>query len=165
MNELNEHLVALRVNGRGHRAVVESRTTLAELLRDHLGLTGTHLGCEQGACGACTVIVGGAATRACLMFAVQADDRDVRTVEGLASGGELGALQLAFSEHHALQCGFCTAGFLMTVTAALDDGDTLTDPAAVRARLSGNLCRCTGYTPIVEAVVEVARRRQDGTSA
>jgi len=163
VSEPQQHLVALRVNGRAHRAVVESRTTLVELLRDHLGLTGTHVGCEQGACGACTVIVEGTATRACLMFAVQADDRDVRTVEGLASGGELGALQLAFSEHHALQCGFCTAGFLMTATSAFDDGDILTDPVAVRTRLSGNLCRCTGYTPIVEAVVEVARRRQDRT--
>lgn len=165
MNEPQEQLVTVRVNGRAYRAIVEPRTTLAEFLRNNLGLTGTHVGCEQGACGACTVIVDGIATRSCLMFAIQADGLDVRTVEGLAPDGELGALQEAFSKHHALQCGFCTSGFLMTATAAFDDGDTLTDPARARTRLSGNLCRCTGYTPIVEAVVEVARDRQGEVSA
>ena len=114
--------VTLEVNGKPARAEVEPRTQLAELVRDHLLLTGTHLGCEHGVCGACTVIVDGAAIRSCLMLAVQADGSQVETVEGLAGEGELGTLQRAFKRNYALQCGFCTPGFLMSVTAALRDG-------------------------------------------
>lgn len=157
MTEPLDHTLTTRVNGRAERALVQPRTTLAEFLRDYLGLTGTHVGCEQGACGACTVIVDGAAIRSCLMFAVQVEGAEVQTVEGLSPTGHLSALQESFSKYHALQCGFCTAGFLMTVSAALSEGDDLTHPAQARARISGNLCRCTGYTPIVDAVVEVAR--------
>lgn len=165
MSEAREHIVSTQVNGRSHRGLVEARTTLAEFLRNDLGLTGTHVGCEQGACGACTVIVDGEAVRSCLMFAVQAEGAVVRTVEGLANDGQMSALQESFAKHHALQCGFCTAGILMTATAALEAGEDLTEEPQARARMSGNLCRCTGYTPIVNAVVEVARGHQGEVGA
>ena len=154
-----ERLVTVTVNGREMRAHVAARRTLADFLRDDLGLTGTHLGCEHGACGACTVQVDGDAVRSCLMLAVQADGREVRTVEGLAApDGSLSGLQDIFWKSHALQCGFCTPGFLMTAEAFLREHP---DPSEedVREALSGNLCRCTGYQPIVDAVLEAARSR------
>ena len=151
------HEIRLTVNGRPHELAVEARRTLADMLRHDLGYTGTHLGCEHGICGACTVLLDGAPVRACLVFGVQADGAEVRTVEGLARGEQLSDLQQAFSDHHALQCGFCTPGFLMTATAALRDGPVPDDDAA-RAVLSGNICRCTGYTGLIKALVEVGNR-------
>ncbi|MBX5463988.1 MAG: (2Fe-2S)-binding protein [Clostridia bacterium] len=150
--------IRVRVNGREVEDEVEVRLTLADWLREGLGLTGTHLGCEHGVCGACTVLVDGRAVRSCLMLAVQADGAEVRTVEGLAEAdGRLHPLQEAFLEHHALQCGFCTPGFLMTSLAFLQENPE-PDEAAIREALSGNICRCTGYQPIVEAVADAAGR-------
>jgi aerobic-type carbon monoxide dehydrogenase small subunit (CoxS/CutS family) len=146
--------VTLRVNGRREVGRVEPRVTLAEFLREELGLTGTHVGCEQGVCGACTVVVDGAAVRSCLMFAVQAEGCDVETVEGLGQDG-LHPLQQAFWDAQAVQCGFCTPGFLMTALVALRER-TDWDRTALRERLGGNLCRCTGYEPIVDAVLAAA---------
>ena len=147
--------IALTVNGRRCEAEVEERMHLGDFLRRELRLTGTHLGCEHGACGACTVLVDGAAVRSCLMLAVQARGTEVTTVEGLAADGELSPLQRAFREHHALQCGFCTPGMLMSLTAWLPDNPA---PAErdVREALSGNICRCTGYQPIVAAALAAA---------
>jgi carbon-monoxide dehydrogenase small subunit len=134
------------------RASVAPRLTLADYLREHCHLTGTHLGCEHGVCGACTVLVDGAAVRSCLVFAVQADAADVTTVEGLAAqDGELSPVQQAFRDHHGLQCGFCTPGFVVSVTAYLRDHPDPTDDE-IRVALSGNLCRCTGYQGILAAV-------------
>jgi aerobic-type carbon monoxide dehydrogenase small subunit (CoxS/CutS family) len=161
------HSITLRVNGRHHELTVEARRTLADMLRHDLGYTGTHLGCEHGICGACTVILDGQPARACLVFGVQADGASVRTVEGLADADRLSDLQQAFSDHHALQCGFCTPGFLMLIEAYLADTSTgeLAEPQA-RELVASNLCRCTGYQGIVEAVVATARARAkpgDGT--
>jgi carbon-monoxide dehydrogenase small subunit len=159
-----ERRIELEVNGRRMGARAELRTTLADFLRDHLGLTGTHLGCEHGVCGACTVLVDGEPVRSCLMLAVQAEGHAVRTVEGLASESEpLHPLQEAFWDHHALQCGFCTPGFLMTALAFLADNPRPNEEQ-VREALSGNLCRCTGYQNIVEAVLDAADR-VGGTAA
>ena len=144
--------IKLSVNGREYEQSVEVRKTLADLLRDELGLTGTHLGCEHGVCGACTIVFNGDAVRSCLMLAVQADGASLMTVEGLARGEELHPLQRAFQHHHALQCGFCTPGFLMTAYAFLKETASPTEDQ-VRDALSGNICRCTGYAPIVEAVL------------
>jgi aerobic-type carbon monoxide dehydrogenase small subunit (CoxS/CutS family) len=149
--------VRVTVNGREYRAITDVRTTLADFLRHGLGLTGTHLGCEHGVCGACTVLLDGAAIRSCLMLAVQADGAKIETVEGLAEGDELNPLQEAFHRNHALQCGFCTAGFLMSVTAALREGPVETDEQA-REVLSGNICRCTGYAAMIKAVQETSIR-------
>jgi aerobic-type carbon monoxide dehydrogenase small subunit (CoxS/CutS family) len=148
--------ISLQVNGRPVEASVEPRLTLAGLLRRQLRLTGTHLGCEHGVCGACTVIVDGAAVRSCLIFAAQADGAEVVTIEGLAPGDDLSPLQQAFRRNHALQCGFCTPGILTTMHALLTEEP---DPTEERVRevLSGNLCRCTGYLPIVKAVLEAAK--------
>jgi carbon-monoxide dehydrogenase small subunit len=144
--------VRLTVNGEQRRAVVEPRKTLADLLREDLGLTGTHVGCEHGVCGACTVLLDGAAVRACLLFAVQAQSREVVTIEGLTPPeGGLSGVQQAFREEHGLQCGFCTPGFVVSVTAFLDENPEPTDEQILEA-LSGNLCRCTGYQGIVRAV-------------
>ena len=143
--------ISLEVNGRAHEADVEPRTLLSDLLRHGLGLTGTKVGCEHGVCGACTVQVDGEPVRSCLMLAVQARGRRVRTVEALA-GDELDPLQVAFHEAHALQCGFCTAGILMSIDAFLRERGTV-DEQEVREALAGNLCRCTGYRSIVEAVL------------
>jgi len=155
------HHVNLRVNGRHHELVVEARRTLADMLRHDLGYTGTHLGCEHGICGACTVILDGQPARACLVFGVQADGAEVRTVEGLADGDQLSDLQQAFSDHHALQCGFCTPGFLMLIEAYLgEEGDGTLSPEQARELVASNLCRCTGYQGIVEAVVATARTRR-----
>ena len=156
------HPVRLRVNGRHHELVVEARRTLADMLRHDLGYTGTHLGCEHGICGACTVILDGQPARACLVFGVQADGAEVRTVEGLADGDQLSDLQQAFSDHHALQCGFCTPGFLMLIEAYLGRSRPGRDavPGAGPRAVASNLCRCTGYQGIVEAVVATARARR-----
>lgn len=148
--------IKLKVNGKEYQRTVEVRLTLADFIRHELDLTGTHLGCEHGICGACTVLFNGEAVRSCLMLAVQADGADLSTVEGLAQGEELTPLQLAFQENHALQCGFCTPGFLMTATAFLRDTPNPSD-AQVREAISGNICRCTGYTPIVEAILQTSR--------
>ena len=159
------HSISLTVNGREHQLVVESRRTLADMLRHDLGHTGTHLGCEHGVCGACTVLLDGEPVRSCLVFGVQADGCEVRTVEGLAAGDELSDLQQAFSRHHALQCGFCTPGFLMLAEAWLAErhGEGEPDEATVRDLVASNLCRCTGYQGIVDAVLSVARsRRREG---
>jgi aerobic-type carbon monoxide dehydrogenase small subunit (CoxS/CutS family) len=143
--------VTLRVNGCREVGRAEPRVTLAEFLREQLGLTGTHVGCEQGVCGACTVVLDGVAVRSCLLFAVQAEGCDVETVEGLGQDG-LHPLQQAFWDAQAVQCGFCTPGFLMTALVALRERENW-DRAGMRERLGGNLCRCTGYQTIVDAVL------------
>jgi carbon-monoxide dehydrogenase small subunit len=157
---IDRHAIRLRVNGREHAPTVESRRTLADVLRHDLGYTGTHLGCEHGICGACTVLVDGAPARSCLMFGVQADGCEVTTVEGLADGEQLSDLQQAFSDHHALQCGFCTPGFLLLAQAYLGQlGDTEPSEAEVREVVASNLCRCTGYQGLVDAVLATAKAR------
>ena len=143
--------LVLTVNGRDHAVRVEPRRTLADAIREDCGLTGTHIGCEHGVCGACTVLVDGAPVRSCLMFAVQAAGKPIRTVEGLASGDELSVLQRAFMEHHGLQCGFCTPGFLMLVTGVLEREPDIGDEELIDV-LASNLCRCTGYQNIIKAV-------------
>jgi carbon-monoxide dehydrogenase small subunit len=148
--------VRLRVNGVEIERDVEARTTLAAFLRRDLKLTGTHIGCEHGVCGTCTVLLDGEAVRSCLLFAVQAQGRDVATVESLARDGELHPLQQAFRAHHALQCGFCTPGFLITLIDFLQVNADPTEQE-VREALSGNLCRCTGYQTIVEATLAAAQ--------
>jgi carbon-monoxide dehydrogenase small subunit len=167
------HTLRLTVNGDAVERTVEPRMTLADFLRESLDLTGTHLGCEHGVCGACTVLVDGRSVRGCLMYAVQADGASVVTVEGLAERcpvngaavirGEatLSVLQTAFHEHHALQCGFCTPGLLTTASALLEETPDPT-PDEVRHAISGNLCRCTGYVPIVEAILDAGRRLRAG---
>jgi len=153
---MHEWPVQVSVNGQSTEATVEPRLTLADYLRERCGLTGTHLGCEHGACGACTVLVDGQAMRSCLMFAVQADGCEVTTVEGVASGdGALSPVQEALRECHGLQCGFCTPGFVMSITALLQDNPTPTDEE-IREGLSGNFCRCTGYQGIINAVHRAA---------
>jgi aerobic-type carbon monoxide dehydrogenase small subunit (CoxS/CutS family) len=151
------HLIRVTVNGAEHEVAVEARRTLADVLRHDLGYTGTHLGCEHGICGACTVLLDGRPVRACLVFGVQADDGEVETVEGLGTREALSPLQEAFTEHHALQCGFCTPGFLMLATALLRENPDPSD-AEIREAMASNLCRCTGYQSIVEAVRAAAGR-------
>jgi carbon-monoxide dehydrogenase small subunit len=143
--------LTLNVNGTLHPVEVEPRRSLADALRDECGLTGTHLGCEHGVCGACTVLVDGKPVRACLMFAVQAEGHEIETVEGLADGDTLHPLQQAFWEKHGLQCGFCTPGFLMLAAGALRENPDMTDEE-IREVISSNLCRCTGYQNILAAV-------------
>lgn len=155
-----EHRVTLNVNGTSHDCAVEPRMTLADCLREKLDLTGTHLGCEHGVCGACTVIVDGAAIRSCLMFAVQAQNTEITTVEGLADGDVLSDLQQAFHDNFALQCGFCTPGFLTTAETVLAENPTPTR-AEVQSAISGNICRCTGYVPIIDAILDAAERRRE----
>lgn len=157
---MTAEVVRLTVNGTPREGVVEARRTLADFLREDLDLTGTHLGCEHGVCGACTVLVDGSAVRSCLMFAVQAAGSAVTTIEGLEIDGVLHPLQEALRESHSFQCGFCTPGFVMTALALLEEGDELTD-AELREELSGNLCRCTGYQSIVDGVRLAARRLAD----
>ncbi|MCL6516857.1 2Fe-2S iron-sulfur cluster-binding protein [Alicyclobacillus sp.] len=148
--------IRLRVNGAEHEVDVEPRWLLSDVLRHQLGLTGTHVGCEQGVCGACTVLVDGRPERSCLMFAVQAEGHEVTTVEGLTPAEGLSPLQAAFQAHHALQCGFCTPGMLVTAEALLRENPNPTEEQ-VREALSGNVCRCTGYQFIVDAVLAAAR--------
>lgn len=156
------HEVSCTVNGREAAAQVESRLLLSDFLRHRLALTGTHVGCEQGSCGACTVLVDGTPVRSCLMLAVQVDGSSVETVESLADGDDLHPVQQAFRDHHGLQCGFCTPGFLMTALAFLSETP---DPSRdqIREVLAGNLCRCTGYQGIVDAVEDAATRLKTGT--
>ena len=150
------HRVKLTVNGRIYEREVEARLLLSDFLRHDLGLTGTHVGCEHGVCGACTILLDGDPVRSCLILAVQADGRELTTVEGLAAAsGELHPLQQAFWEAHGLQCGFCTPGFLMTLVPFLEENPSPTEHE-VRQALSGNLCRCTGYQHIVDAVLLAA---------
>jgi len=154
--------IEVEINGARHAGEVEPRTLLSDFIRHTAGLTGTHVGCEHGVCGACTVQIDGETVRSCLMLAVQANGRSVLTVEGLApDGAELHPLQQAFHERHALQCGFCTPGFLLSAEALLRERPDPTE-REVREALAGNLCRCTGYEGIVEAVLDVARRSPGG---
>jgi carbon-monoxide dehydrogenase small subunit len=143
--------IQLKVNGEEHSIRVEDRRTLADALRENCGLTGTHVGCEHGVCGSCTVIVDGQPVRACLMFASQAQNKEIRTVEGLATGAKLHPLQESFITHHGLQCGFCTPGFLMLVVGILESEPAASDDDVIEA-ISSNLCRCTGYQNIIKAV-------------
>jgi aerobic-type carbon monoxide dehydrogenase small subunit (CoxS/CutS family) len=154
--------VCIQVNGRGYTRTVEPRVHLADFLRQELGLTGTHLGCEQGVCGMCTVLVDGEPVKSCLVLTPQADGREVRTVESLDQDGELSALQKAFHDKHALQCGFCTSAFLM-VAQSLEGMPADTERGELREALAGVLCRCTGYKKIVDAVEEWLRA-QEGAS-
>jgi carbon-monoxide dehydrogenase small subunit len=149
--------VTLTVNGVEHRATVEPRRTLADMLREDLGLTGTHLGCEHGVCGACTVLIDGRAARSCLALAAQARGTHVTTIEGLADGDRMSPLQEAMWENHAFQCGFCTPGFLMQITELLADNPSPSE-AEVREVLSGNICRCTGYESIINGVLAAAAK-------
>jgi carbon-monoxide dehydrogenase small subunit len=171
----DRHQVRLRVNGTEHELLVEARRTLADMLRHDLGYTGTNVGCEHGICGACTVRLDGAPARSCLVFGVQADGAEVGTVEGLADGDELSDLQQAFRDHHALQCGFCTPGFLMLAEAYFAErglgvppgqpgapppgADEEPSEAEIRELVASNLCRCTGYQGIVAAMLATARSR------
>jgi aerobic-type carbon monoxide dehydrogenase small subunit (CoxS/CutS family) len=150
-----KHDIIVTVNGKTYERSVEVRMTLVDFLRDELALTGTHVGCEHGVCGACTILMNGEAIRSCLTLAVQADGTSLMTVEGLAKPEELHPLQLAFQEKHALQCGFCTPGFLMTAYAFLKEIPAPTE-AQVREAIAGNICRCTGYLPIIQAILEAA---------
>ncbi|MGE0563942.1 MAG: (2Fe-2S)-binding protein [Pseudolabrys sp.] len=153
--------ITLNINGRDHDVSVEPRRTLADAIRDNCGLTGTHIGCEHGICGACTVIVNGEPVRSCLMFAVQADGKKIRTVEGLAKGDTLHPMQQAFMENHALQCGFCTPGFLMLAVGVLEREPDISDDDLIDV-LSSNLCRCTGYQNIIKAVRAAAAEMRKG---
>jgi aerobic-type carbon monoxide dehydrogenase small subunit (CoxS/CutS family) len=154
--------ITLRVNGTSRIADVETRIHLADFLRQSLGLTGTHLGCEHGVCGACTIIVDGRAVRACLMLAVQANGAEIETVEGLGTTESLSVLQKAFSTHHGLQCGFCTPGMLMSLEAFLRVNPQ-PSAAEIREAISGNICRCTGYQGIVDAALAAADERRGAT--
>ena len=156
--------ITLTVNGKRHAIRVEPRRTLVDAIREDCGQTGTHIGCEHGVCGACTVLLDGAPIRSCLMFAVQAHGKEIRTVEGLATGDDLNTLQRAFMDHHGLQCGFCTPGFLMLITGVLEREPDISDEGLIDV-LSSNLCRCTGYQNIIKAARAVAgdMRRQRTT--
>ena len=154
-----KQVIKVTVNGRNYERLVEVRMTLADFIRQELDLTGTHLGCEHGVCGACTIFMNGEAVRSCLMLAVQADGAELRTVESLAQGDELHPLQRAFQNRHALQCGFCTPGFLMTALAFLKD-NPMPAREEVRDAISGNICRCTGYQPIIDAILEASSELQ-----
>jgi carbon-monoxide dehydrogenase small subunit len=153
------HHITLRVNGTPCDCSVEARMTLADCLREMLDLTGTHLGCEHGVCGACTVLVDGEAVRSCLMFAVQAVESEITTVEGFSEDDKLSPLQAAFRDNHALQCGFCTPGILTTATAFLAENPSPSRAEAERA-IAGNICRCTGYVSIIDAILDAGARLQ-----
>jgi carbon-monoxide dehydrogenase small subunit len=155
MATTSKHVVVLTVNGVSHEVLIEARRTLADVLRDDLGLTGTKLGCEHGVCGACTVLVDDRAVRACLMFAVQAQGSQITTVEGLDSEGKLDHVQQAFTDNHGLQCGYCTPGMLMSTHAFLAENPNPTEDE-IRVGLNGNICRCTGYQNIVKSVAAAA---------
>ena len=157
MDDFSPIPLDLQVNGQRVVARVEPRTLLVDLLRQHLGLTGTHIGCDTSYCGACTVLLEGQPVKSCTVLALQAQGRSVRTVEGLAKDNAMHPLQQCFSEHHALQCGYCTPGFLMSATALLES-DQVVDEASVRKALAGNTCRCTGYQNIMAAVLDAADR-------
>ena len=153
--------ITLTINGRDYPINVEPRRTLADAIREDCGQTGTHIGCEHGICGACTVIVNGEPVRSCLMFAIQADGKKIRTVEGLAQGDRLHPMQQAFMDHHGLQCGFCTPGFLMLAVGVLEREPDISDDSLLDV-LSSNLCRCTGYQNIIKAVRAAAKEMRKG---
>lgn len=155
-----KQLITLRVNGETHEVAVEPRMTLLNVLRDVIRLTGTKSACELGNCGSCTVLLDGKPVSSCLLLAVEAQGKDILTIEGMSKDGKLHPLQQAFIEHSALQCGFCTPGFLLVGKALLDKNPSPTEEE-VKEAISGNLCRCTGYTPIVEAICDVARGRKE----
>jgi aerobic-type carbon monoxide dehydrogenase small subunit (CoxS/CutS family) len=161
---MSRQATRMNVNGKSYARVVDARLTLVDFLRHEINLTGTHVGCEHGVCGACTVLLDGRSARSCLMFAVQANGCEVTTVEGLTPDGKLSALQQAFIDNHGLQCGFCTPGMLITLTELLREKP---DPSEqeVREALTGNLCRCTGYAGIVAAALDAARRLRNGVGA
>ena len=152
--------IRLTVNGAGYEATVDVRTTLVDLLRVEFALTGTHVGCEHGVCGACTVLWNGKAVRSCIMLAVQADGSELTTVEGLSNGSELHPIQQAFMEQHGLQCGFCTPGFLLSICELLERSPSPSD-AEIKDYLGGQICRCTGYQPIVDAVKSAAQKMRE----
>lgn len=152
---MGSHNIELTVNGDSHACQVDSRLLLVHFLRENLGLTGTHIGCDTSQCGSCTILVDGVAVKSCTLFAVQADGRDVKTIEGLAEDGELHPLQTAFWDSHGLQCGFCTPGMIMAAVDLLERNPT-PDEAEIRHGLEGNLCRCTGYQNIVKAVQQAS---------
>ena len=154
---MDEQSISLTVNGTEQNAKAEPRMSLADFLRERLGLTGTHIGCEHGVCGVCTVICDGVAVRSCLMFAVQAEKREIKTIEGLADGDTMHPLQTLFSEQRALQCGFCTPGMLMTAVDLVDNNPSITPPE-IKAGMSAVLCRCTGYEGILKAVEAYAKQ-------
>lgn len=156
-------MVHVTINGESRHASVEPRTLLAYFIRDTLGLTGTHVGCDTTSCGVCTVLLDGMPVKSCTVLAVQADNHDIETVEGLEQNGQLHPLQQAFWDNHGLQCGFCTPGMLMTTTALLRNSENITEHE-VRRAISGNLCRCTGYVNIVKAVLEAKRRMGEEAS-
>ena len=153
--------ITLNINGEAHRIAVEPRRTLVDAIREDCGKTGTHIGCEHGVCGACTILVDGEPVRSCLMFALQADGKAIRTVEGLADGDNLHPMQQAFMDNHALQCGFCTPGFLMLAVGVLEREPQIGDEALLDV-LSSNLCRCTGYQNIIKAVRAAAATMRAG---
>lgn len=159
---MDKHPLELTINGKTYRAEVEHRKTLADAIREDCGLTGTHVGCEHGVCGACTVIVDGKTVRSCLMFAHQAENCEIRTVESLEKGGDLHPLQQAFIDNHALQCGFCTPGFLMLIVGAFERDPDIAEEDLVEI-LSSNLCRCTGYQNIIKAARSVTQELRAGT--
>ena len=154
---MDEQIISLTVNGTKQNGKAEPRMSLADFLRERLGLTGTHIGCEHGVCGACTVICDGVAVRSCLMFAVQAEKKEIKTIEGLADGDTMHPLQTLFSEQRALQCGFCTPGMLMTAVDLVDNNPSITPPE-IKAGMSAVLCRCTGYEGILKAVEAYAKQ-------
>ncbi|MDI6025219.1 (2Fe-2S)-binding protein [Corticibacterium sp. UT-5YL-CI-8] len=156
--------VSLTVNGRSVQREVEPRTLLATFLREHLGMTGTHIGCDTSQCGCCTVLVDGDAVKSCTMFAFQANGTSITTIEGLASDGRMHPVQAAFQEHHGLQCGFCTSGMVMSIVELVEKYDGL-DEASVRELLDGNICRCTGYHNIVKATLAAADVYRSGSAA
>jgi carbon-monoxide dehydrogenase small subunit len=156
-----QRAIELTINGKRYQRLVAVRMTLADFLRHDIGLTGTHVGCEHGMCGACTIIFNGEAVRSCLLLAAQADRANLETVEGLCAGTQLSPLQLAFQEQHALQCGFCTPGMLVTAYAFLKETPKPT-AAEIREAISGNICRCTGYQPIIEAILQAAEAGEIG---
>jgi aerobic carbon-monoxide dehydrogenase small subunit len=159
---MSKQAARMTVNGKSYARVVDARLTLADFLRHEINLTGTHLGCEHGVCGACTVLIDGRSARSCLMFAVQASGREITTVEGLATNGKLSVLQQAFIDNHGLQCGFCTPGMLITLTELLREQPQPSEQE-VREALTGNLCRCTGYAGIVKAALDAAARLRGST--
>jgi len=162
---MNDRLaIDLTVNGEPYRREVPVRLLLSDFIRDHLGLTGTHVGCEQGVCGACTILVDGRPARSCLLLAVQVDGSRIETVESLSSGGELSDIQQAFHENFGLQCGFCTPGILMNTVFFLDNNPTPSDEQ-IREDLAGHLCRCTGYQHIIDSIKAAAETRTSGESA
>jgi carbon-monoxide dehydrogenase small subunit len=152
---MSTHKISITVNGQSHTVEVESRLLLVHLIRENLRLTGTHIGCDTSHCGACTVLLDGRPVKSCTLFAVQANDRTVRTVEGLEQNGQLHPIQTGFKEEHGLQCGFCTPGMMMTATALLE-GNTSPSEEEIRSDISGNLCRCTGYVNIVKSIQHAA---------